>query len=186
MAASNVGNMAVQESEAGAASETVAERAAGSEKSLIAGMMQTYLHELSPFTNQSPGGNGRYQYPFLELYWHEQGRHPLVIRNGRSVVGFALVREVKGGTTMAEFFIKPDHRKQGHGRAAAKAIFHQFPGKWAVRQQLMNAKAQTFWRKVISDIDSKYSERIETTKDGRSGTVQRFEIPVPINLNRGY
>jgi predicted acetyltransferase len=180
--------MAVQESEAGAgnASETITEKAAGSEKSLIAGMMQTYLQELSPFTDQKPGGNGRYQYPFLELYWHEQGRHPLVIRNGRAVIGFALVRQVKGGTTMAEFFIKPDHRKQGHGRVAAQKIFHMFPGKWAVRQQLMNASAQTFWRRVISEVDSKYSERIETTRDGRSGTVQRFEIPIPLNTNRGY
>jgi predicted acetyltransferase len=178
--------MAVQESGSVDATETFAERAAGSEKSVIAGMMQPYLHELSAFTNQKPGGNGRYQYPFLELYWHEQGRHPLVIRNGRAVIGFALVREVKGGTTMAEFFIKPEQRRHGHGRVAAQKIFRMFPGKWAVRQQLMNANAQTFWRRVISEVDSKYSERIETTRDGRSGTVQRFEIPIPLNTNRGY
>ena len=156
--------------------DTFVEVAASSEKSLIAGMMQPYLHELSPFTGQHPVGNGRYQYPYLELYWHEQSRHPLVIRSGKMVVGFALVREVKGGTTMAEFFIKPDHRKQGHGRAASHAIFRMFPGKWAVRQQLMNSDAQTFWRRVISEIDSKYGERIETTKDGRSGTVQRLNV----------
>lgn len=178
--------MAVRDSESAAPPETLVEPATSSEKSLIAGMMQTYLNELSPYTNQKPGGNGRYRYPALELYWHEPNRHAFVIRTGRSVIGFALVREVKGGTTMAEFFIKPEHRKQGHGRAAAHSIIRKFPGRWAVRQQLMNASAQTFWRRVISEIDNKYSERIEMTKDGRSGTVQRFELPLPVHANRGY
>lgn len=178
--------MAVRDTEPNSTAETVVERAEGSEKSLIAGMMQPYLHELSDFTGQRAGGNGRYHYPYLELYWHEASRHPYVIRGGRSVVGFALVREVKGGSTLAEFFIKEDHRRQGHGRAAAHTIFNLFPGKWAVRQQLMNANAQAFWRRVISEIDSKYGERIETTKDGRSGTVQRFDIPMPPTASRGY
>lgn len=178
--------MAVQESESKPTADAAVERAATSEKSLIAGMMQPYLHELSEFTNQKPAGNGRYHYPALELYWHEPTRHPFIIRNGRAVVGFALVRQIKGGTTMAEFFIKPEQRRQGNGRAAAQTIFKMFPGKWAVRQQLMNAKAQAFWRRVVSEVDTKYSERIETTKDGRSGTVQRFELPLPPTASRGY
>jgi predicted acetyltransferase len=175
--------MAVQDTQAQADAattekqvETFVEPAASSEKSVIAGMMQQYLQELSAFTGQHPVGNGRFQYPFLELYWHEKTRHPFIIRGGKSVIGFAFVREVKGGCTMAEFFIKSEHRKQGHGRKAAHTIFRLFPGRWAVRQQLMNSDAQTFWRRVIGEVDSKYGERIETTKDGRSGTVQRFTV----------
>ena len=42
---------------------------------------------------------------------------------------------------------------------------------------MTNADGQAFWRKVIKDVDRGYSERIETSKDGRSGTVQRFEQP---------
>lgn len=178
--------MAVPDSEAAAPADTIVEPAASSEKSSVAGMMQPYLQELSAFTGQRPGGNGRYHYPNLELYWHEDQRHAFIIRAGRSVIGFALVREIKGGTTLAEFFIKEEHRRKGHGRAAAQQIFKLFPGRWAVRQQLMNANAQAFWRRVIKEIDSKYSERIETTRDGRSGTVQRFELPLPPTAARGY
>lgn len=158
-------------------SEVTVEPAAPGEKSQFAGMMQTYLHELSIHTGQRAAGNGRYQYPYLDLYWSNDDRHPFLIRDGKSVIGFALVRQVPGGTTMAEFFIRPDARKHGHGRTAAHALFRQFPGRWAVRQMLTNSEAQAFWRSVIKDVDSHYSERIETSKDGRSGCVQRFIVP---------
>ena len=157
--------------------ETEVAEAQNNEKSLFAGMMQTYLRDLSVHTGQRAAGNGRYQYPALDAYWQSEDRHALLIRNGKNVIGFALVREVPGGTTMSEFFIKPEFRRQGHGRIAAHEIFRMYPGKWAVRQQMTNADGQTFWRAVIKRVDKNYSERIETGKDGRSGTVQRFNVP---------
>jgi predicted acetyltransferase len=156
--------------------ETDISRAQPGERSLIAGMMQVYLRDLSVHTGQRAAGNGRFQYPYLDAYWSAPDRHAFLIRSNRNVVGFALVREIPGGTTMAEFFIKPEFRRQGHGRIAAQAIFRMFPGKWAVRQQITNSDGQAFWRRVIKGVDNHYSERIETTRDGHSGTVQRFLV----------
>ncbi len=164
-------------------SNVVVKPTARNERSLIAGMLQPYLGELAVYTGQKQGGNGRYQYPYLDAYWEEEGRHPFIFELGTQVIGFALIREVKGGTSVAEFFIKPNYRLQGHGRAAAHALFHAFPGRWAVRQQLMDADAQAFWRTIIGEIDSHYEERIETAPDGRSGTVQRFRVDQPTLLD---
>ena len=154
--------------------ETEIVEAAANEKSLFAGMMQTYFRDLSVHTGQRAAGNGRYQYPYLDAYWQNEDRHAYLVRNGKNVLGFALVREVPGGTTMAEFYIKPEYRRKGNGRIAAQILFGMFPGRWAVRQQMTNAEGQTFWRRIIKEIDNDYSERIEIGKDGRSGTVQRF------------
>lgn len=145
------------------------------ERTLVAGLMQPYLSEMSPHTGQSAEGNGRFRYPYLDLYFSESDRHPFVFTIGRRVIGFALVRTFDQGTAMAEFFIAPEYRGKGYGRVAAHQIFLRYPGPWVIRQQLSNAPAQTFWRRVLKQYgDGDYDERIETTKAGRTGTVQRF------------
>lgn len=146
------------------------------ERTLIAGLMQRYLDERSSFTGQKAQGNGRYRYPTLDTYWNEANKHAFLIRLDRRVIGFALVREVAGGTVMAEFSVSGDYRRSGHGRRSAHEIFKQFPGKWAVQEPLTDSVAQSFWRNVIKDVDPKYSERIETGADGNSRTVQRFHV----------
>lgn len=156
------------------AEDVVVKPAAKSERSLIAGMMQTYLGECSAFTGQKAGGNGRYQYPMLDLYWEHDDRLPFIIELGSSVIGFALLRRRRNATSVVELFVKPEYRRCGYGRATTHALFSHFPGRWAVRQLLMNAEGQAFWRKVINEVDSQFEERIETANDGRSYTVQRF------------
>lgn len=147
------------------------------EKALVAGMLQPYLTEMSQHTGQKPMGNGRFQYPYLELYWYEAQRQAFLICSGHHVVGFALVRQSQDTNIMAEFFIKPEYRHRGHGRRAALSIFKHMPGRWLIHQQITDFVGQTFWRRVINSIDSKYAERIENTKAGKSVTVQRFFAP---------
>lgn len=149
--------------------------AEGTEKGVIAGLMQPYLRELSPFSGAKTAGDGRYHYPFLALYWKEADRYPFIIRVGKRVAGFALVRSTTAGTQMAEFYIAPEHRKQGIGRAAAHMLFGMFPGKWAVHQLLDHTDGQGFWRRAVSTYkNGDYGEKIETVKD-KTYTVQRFE-----------
>lgn len=167
------------------ADDLVIKPAARTERSLIAGMLQQYLGEMSPFTGQQASGNGRYLYPQLDDYWEDDTRIPFLFEHGSKVVGFALVRKMRGGSSVPEFFVKAEYRHNGFGRTAAHALFHHFPGRWAVRQLLMNTEAQAFWRKIVGEVDPQYEERIDTSSDGRTYTIQRFSVlkPIDIELN---
>ncbi len=160
--------------------ELTVEAAPKEERTLIAGLMQKYLAEIQPFTGQVAQGNGRFRYPELDLYWLEEGRFPFLIRLGRRTIGFALAKSVPGGTTITEFYIAADYRHAGHGSTAAQDICARFPGRWAIRQNINHTDAQSFWRSVIRKIDGKYGERIDTSRDGRSWTVQRFTVPIDL------
>jgi predicted acetyltransferase len=41
------------------------------------------------------------------------------------------------------------YQGRGVGAQAAASLFDQFPGRWTVRQQLVNPAATAFWRKAI-------------------------------------
>ena len=51
--------------------------------------------------------------------------------------------------SIAEFYIKPEYRKQGFGLSTAKILFENFPGFWEIRSSIKNAGAISFWKKVI-------------------------------------
>jgi predicted acetyltransferase len=48
-----------------------------------------------------------------------------------------------------EFFVMRKYRRHGGGSQAAAKLFERFPGRWTVRQQLLNPAATAFWRKAI-------------------------------------
>jgi predicted acetyltransferase len=130
--------------------------ATASERPVVENLMQCYLHDFSEFTNVTMDDQGRFEYPYLDHYWRVPDRWPLLIRQGKDVVGMALVRQVvdpAGGHTfheMAEFFILRNYRRMGLGCAAAKLIFERFSGSWQVAILKSNHEAQTFWQAVIT------------------------------------
>ena len=83
--------------------------------------------------------------------------HPLVIVNGATTVGFALVTRPRipaaGETStdfcMSEFFVRQGHRRRGIGRDAATLIFDRFAGEWEIVQYQRNPGSVDFWRKVV-------------------------------------
>ncbi len=83
--------------------------------------------------------------------------HPLVIVNGATTVGFALVTRPRipaaGETStdfcMSEFFVRQGHRRLGIGRDAATLIFDRFAGEWEIVQYQRNPGSVDFWRKVV-------------------------------------
>lgn len=113
--------------------------AALSQRAALARLLQACLAELG-----EPAG-----YPYLNLYWIEPDRHPYLLRVGAAVVGLALVRRVEGVTEMAEFYVEPQARRRGIGRAAAHRLFERHPGPWHVRSLPGSRAAERFWRSVV-------------------------------------
>jgi predicted acetyltransferase len=61
-------------------------------------------------------------YPHLDAYWQEPERLPFLIEVNNEVVGLSLIRRRDGGWSVAEFWVLPDRRRGGVGRAAVEAL----------------------------------------------------------------
>jgi predicted acetyltransferase len=116
--------------------------------------VDTYFSEVAQFREIAVGPTSAADYRYLPLYWTEAGRHPLFVRAGADVVGFALVRQVTQHdpfSELAEFFIQRSSRRAGIGRLAANAVWQRFPGPWQLQVALANAPATMFWRSCIEE-----------------------------------
>jgi putative acetyltransferase len=117
------------------------EPAAEMHRTSVQTMLHDYLFELGASV----------VYPYLELYWREDGRFPYLIRIDSETAGFALVRKNEGDFfEVAEFCVLAHFRHMGVGSAAAAAIFSAHPGKWEVRSFPGNAAAAAFWEHTIT------------------------------------
>lgn len=126
------------------------------DKPILQHLLQLCLHDYSEFNDQEINENGLFDYSYLDFYWTEPGRFPVLVRVEGKLAGFLLVRQLErdSATTlwqMAEFFILRKYRRQGIGRRVAHRVFDQFEGKWQVTQEEGNWPAQTFWRRVIEE-----------------------------------
>lgn len=114
------------------------------EKPRIAALLQIYLAELGPW------GYGEPDYPFLESYWREARRSPFVIEVDGAAAGFVLVNalSISGyavDASIAEFYVRPEHRRRGCGARAAALAFHTRPGWWELSFHRDNDAARIFW-----------------------------------------
>lgn len=145
-----------------------------SEKGLLESLMRTYFEELYP-------GIPANSYAYLDLYWTEAGRHAFKILLGEKIIGFVLVnewvidQEFNAKKSIAEFYIQPVFRRRGIGKAVARAIFEQFPGKWEVRQELFNKRGIAFWQDVIREFTKGNFHKKTLNWEGNTFQVQLFE-----------
>lgn len=61
-------------------------------------------------------------YPYLDAYWEEPERLPFLIEVDSEIVGLCLIRRRDGGWSIAEFWVLPDRRRGGVGRAVVEAL----------------------------------------------------------------
>lgn len=127
--------------------------AAKDEQALIETLLDQYLQESSPFREVAVGATDAAGYPYLPYYWSEVDRLPFTIWSNNELAGFALIRRIGDdhGWVMqvAEFFIKPEYRRQGIGQAAAAALWKQFPGRWELQVMKGNRAAIEFWSTCV-------------------------------------
>lgn len=116
-------------------------RASKGQRATVAAFLEGYLAE---FGYLEP-------YPYFEDYWSDPLRHPFLIYQHDKCAGFALVRSIEGEDTreMAEFYVVPEFRGSGVGRAAVAAVLSMFPGRWNIPVQSSNRPGLAFWSRVL-------------------------------------
>ena len=131
------------------------------DKPLIEGLFQFYVYDFSEL--EPPGSadfafaaDGRFApYPYMDAYWSEPDRWPLLIRANGEPAGFALVNthSHRGGTVernMGEFWVARKHRRGGVGGAALRQILALHPGRWEVAVAARNTAAQACGPRAIA------------------------------------
>ncbi|MEM1057102.1 MAG: GNAT family N-acetyltransferase [Bacteroidota bacterium] len=118
-------------------------------------LLNLHLHDLSEFEPADLGADGRFAYPYLDLYWTEVGRHAFLVRVESALAGFALVNThvyLEGSErSLAELFIARRYRGRGVGRHVVRDVLGRSPGVWEIRVQERNRPARAFWRAVLEE-----------------------------------
>ena len=158
------------------------------ERALIEGMFQFYIYDFSEMTPAEPddfeleadGTFGRYEY--MDAYWREPARVPLIIRAGGRVAGFALINGHSHSgqpvdRNFGEFFVMRKYRRGGVASAAVSAIVTAYPGVWEAAIMQRNTAAQAFWPRAVAatpgvrDVETIQGDGVEWT-----GPILRFRV----------
>lgn len=167
--------------------KVVLEPARRDQKQVIANLIQLYTHDFSEHWTGGPNGElgeeGLFEpYDYLDAYWTEPGRVPLLVRVDGRLAGFVLVNDhAHSGRAVdrnvAEFFIVRKHRRGGVGTTAAHAVFDLYPGTWEAAVVRRNMPALAFWRRAVS-AHPKVSdiEEMDVAGPDWNGPILRFRI----------
>jgi predicted acetyltransferase len=143
-------------------------------------LMQFYVYDWSEIRPLDVAGDGRFEpYP-TEAYWDDEWHHPLLLRVGGNLAGFALIAgrsRLTGAPNvfdMAEFFVMRRYRGSGIGLAAAAAAFDRFRGPWEIRQRDENTGATAFWRKAVDRYTRGRYREVRWDDPAWVGPVQMF------------
>lgn len=125
------------------------------ERAELRAMMTPYLVEHADQVDPGRIHGDPTEYEFLDLYWQEPERRPFWIMDDGERAGFALVnRHAPSGQAVdhavAEFYIRPEHRRGGLGVAALRALLRRFPGQWELQVFRANAGGFDFWPRAIA------------------------------------
>jgi predicted acetyltransferase len=127
--------------------------ASEADREILANLLQFELHDLSEFEPQDVGADGRFSYDYLATYFEDDpARKAWLIYSAETVIGFALARLLPTDEwSIAEFFVLRAYRRQGVGRAAARAVLATHPGPWVVEFVPQDEAAAGFWRRVVGE-----------------------------------
>jgi predicted acetyltransferase len=131
-----------------------------SRRVVLDNLMQLYLHDFSEFAAIGSqcgevAADGRFPYRWLDSFWQEAERVPLLVLVDERVAGFVLVNRWSAldrplDHSVAEFFILRKYRRAGIGRSVAGLVFARYPGRWEVPVADYNRSALLFWPKAIA------------------------------------
>lgn len=161
--------------------EIVLARVAADQRAALDALVDAYLAELAAHREKPVGPTCAAEYVYLPAYWHEAGRHPFFIEAQGARVGFVLVREVldEGVIQMSDFYLRPDHRRGGIGRAALVEVWTRFPGRWELQVHLKNEAASAFWPRCIEAHATGPIEAREVFEEDGRRVEYRFTVPTP-------
>jgi predicted acetyltransferase len=171
-----------------AANDIEIARASEAERPLIEAMFQYYVYDFSEmgapddedFDLDADGTFGRYDY--MDAYWRETSRIPLLIRRRGKLAGFALINAHSHSgqqvdRNFGEFFVMRKYRRGGVASAAVREILTRYPGRWEAAIMQRNIAAQAFWPRAVAatpgvrDITTVQGDGVEW-----NGPILRFTI----------
>jgi predicted acetyltransferase len=171
-----------------AANDIEIARASEAERPLIEAMFQYYVYDFSEmgapddedFDLDADGTFGRYDY--MDAYWREISRIPLLIRRRGKLAGFALINAHSHSgqqvdRNFGEFFVMRKYRRGGVASAAVREILTRYPGRWEAAIMQRNIAAQAFWPRAVAatpgvrDITTVQGDGVEW-----NGPILRFTI----------
>jgi len=156
------------------------------ERPIVERLLQLYCHDFSEFAGiESAQGRvdaeGRFAYPWIDLYWSEAGREALLHRVNGDLAGFVLLNRWSAtgepvDRAIAEFFVMRKYRRAGIGMQVAHRVLRDRPGRWEIPVAAYNAPALAFWRRTVGSLGA--AEIEERTGDGErwSGPIFRLRI----------
>jgi len=152
-------------------------------KPVLKELMDQYLAELVPYSEDVLDIHDPLEYRYFDLYWSEPNRLPLFVLVDGRLAGFALIRtqvenHIAGGevrNSIAEFFIIPSFRLQRIGETIATQIFNTYPGKWMIAQLAEHNGAQMFWRTIIHRYTQGRYKEVFHNDQHWYGPVQHFD-----------
>ena len=119
-------------------------------------LLQFYLYDFSEYAplHGEVDDNGQFACHWLDSYWQEADRVPLLIRADGRIAGFALLNQWSAldrpvDRPVAEFFVLRKYRRARVGTRAAHLVFHRYPGRWEVPVTDHNREALLFWSSLV-------------------------------------
>jgi predicted acetyltransferase len=131
------------------------EKAARDDKTVLENLMQFYQYEYSDLDQVDVDAHGKFYYGYLDRYWTEPDRIPMLVKVKGRWAGFVLLNshtilsERSSTRAVAEFFIMRKYRKLGIGEWVAKQVFDSFPGVWEIQVSHSNPGGYHFWKRVL-------------------------------------
>lgn len=160
------------------------ERAEG-RRETIANLFQFYVHDFTDFWETRRvelGEDGRFPpYPWLDSYWEDPEREPLLIRAEGNLAGFLLINRFSHSgqgcdASMAEFFVARHYRREGVGRSAALQAIQARPGLWEIAVARRNTPALAFWRGVARRVAPETTQELDQDNDLWNGMILRCRV----------
>jgi predicted acetyltransferase len=144
------------------------------DRPIVRGQINDYLGELSALVS------GKKTYPYFDDYWRDPTRLPYLVEVASEPIGFIFVNRWSPsgrGTdySVAEFYVRPEWRRHGHGLCAASQVLKKHPGQWELSFSNVNVKAKAFWFAVVAKIGATSCEVIH----GPDMTILRFITDAP-------
>lgn len=164
-------------------SEVAVTPAALADKAAIAGLFQFYVYDFSAFEELYFEADGTFEpYKYLDAYWTDAGRTPLLVRVDGRLAGFVLLNEHSHNGTavdhnIAEYFVARRFRRGGVGAEVLRQVVHRRPGRWEAAIMERNEGAKAFWPAAIAALPG-VSDITCTQADGEGwrGPIYHFTV----------
>ena len=139
------------------------------ESDILYRLLQYSLFEESETDLNEMNDEALFEYKYFDLYFTDNDRNAYFIKehDTNKILGFVMInkymQKYKEGHSIAEYLVIPKYRRNKIGKQIAFEVFDKFPGNWEVEPSYNSEKANSYWKKTISEYTNnnyKYEDEI--------------------------